>query len=239
MGIFKEKCIKAYNRTGLSEPLMWWGFLAAKAHWDFPLLENFWFLGPLFPPFWIMTNVIFYLALPIINIAVNGVWALANLLFSLVWVPMTTAVHLVKDYTRQERVNEFYDYVSTIDDSQEFDELVTKPINDYQPSSGFSKDLKRNILKPEIDKALKPYETPLMARKIALFNFFKPSDLEENQSNAGRGITSQLLDNFDSFKKSKIINSKERNTNQRIFDYRLKEVERINNITSETKSLRV
>ncbi|MBA3536668.1 MAG: hypothetical protein H0T84_08680 [Tatlockia sp.] len=196
--IFKEKCTDAFNRSYLDAPEMWWSFVAAKKYFDFPLLENFWFLGPLFPPLYLILSTFYYIVLPTINLTLNSLWAGANLLFSIVYVPIATLVHVAKDSFRSDDVNALYEKLTNLG-SVDFEQLVEEPLKKYKPSSTESKTFKAGILRPEVDPEIT--KDLLKTKKLALHKFFKDSPEELN---AGRGITSHLLSAVEANETAKI-----------------------------------
>jgi hypothetical protein len=185
--IFKEKCVDAFNRTYLDDPGMWWGFLVAKGYFDFPLIRDFWFLGPFLIPIHLIFSTLFYIVLPAINLTVNALWTGVNLAFYLFYVPIATLIHVAKDSYRSDDVNVLYEKLTQLDQA-EFTKLVETPLTKYKPSSIESGNLKKGILNPEMDPEITT--DVLRTKKLALYKFFKDSPEEFN---AGRGITSHLL----------------------------------------------
>lgn len=183
MGIFTEKWNDALNRSALfiNAKWSWWAFKLAKSYdfgfFMFEISEGTALAGAVI--LWPIASTFIYLILPLFNVISNISLAAINLLISPIVVPFLTLFHMAKDKYYQDKANEFYSEVASWDEST-FSNKIEIPLEEYNPSSEISQQLKQAIVNDQ---------RTLKEKKLSLFAFFKQSD----DYNAGRGITSHLL----------------------------------------------
>ncbi|MBA2653346.1 MAG: hypothetical protein H0U73_13945 [Tatlockia sp.] len=213
MGIFKEKCIDALKRSAsiLTGKNSWWAFDLAKAYKKSSLVRMAFETPQLAIALlilWPVFSISCYIILPVLNVLSTGALALVNLLVSPIVVPILTLWHVAKDYFRKDESIELCNKLINLDE-KDFAECVEKPLNNYEPNSDESKNLESYIRNPSQHPKIRelPNDSQNKYRKIdgqkfALLTFFKNSP---DEYNAGREITSKLIDAYNNFQKNKVI----------------------------------